>query len=179
MIDRPDPQRSGTEALPLLQATCVLVGAGAVLIRGRPGSGKSSLAAALLSGDGPRCPVRLVGDDAVLICPSGGRLVAFAPDRARGLIEMRGLGLVAAPCEPRAVVCLVVDLVEPGAVERLPDPADAAMVVSGVEIPRLALPAGDAASPDRVRAALSAIRSGRSVSLAEIGVIGAIERIRA
>lgn len=178
MTDRPDLPRSDAGSLPLLQATCVLVGAGAVLIRGRPGSGKSSLAAALLAGDGPRGLVRLVGDDAVRICRAGGRLVAFAPEPARGLIEMRGLGLIAAACEPRAVVRLVVDLVEAGAVERLPDPVDAVTTVLGVEIPRIALPAGDAASPERVRAALSAALSGRSTSPRETGVVGTIARIR-
>ncbi len=140
-------------ALPVLQATCVLVGAAAVLIRGEPGSGKSSLAAALLSRDGPRRLVRLGADDAVFLRAAGGRLVAIAPPPVAGLLEMRGLGLLVRPHEGRAVVRLIVDLVDPRDVERLPGPPDSTATVAGVVLPRLALPVRDPAAPERVLAA--------------------------
>jgi serine kinase of HPr protein (carbohydrate metabolism regulator) len=141
--------------LPLVQATCVLIGAGAVLIRGVPGSGKSSLAATLIARDGPRLPVRLVADDAVLVRAASGRLVAIAPEPTAGRIEMRGLGLVARPYERRAVVRLVADLVDPETIERLPETADATTVIADVIVPRIAVPAGDQVAADRVLAALS------------------------
>ena len=137
-----------------MQATCVLVGAGAVLIRGEPGAGKSALAAALAATGGPARLVRLVADDAVRVGAIGGRLVAVAPEPIRGSIEMRGIGIVSVAFEPRAVVRLVVDLVGAGAVERLPGPADSVATICGLELPRIALPAGDPASPQRVLAAL-------------------------
>jgi serine kinase of HPr protein (carbohydrate metabolism regulator) len=147
-----------TAPLALVQATCVLVGTGAVMIRGAPGSGKSALAAALIAISDDRRPVRLVGDDAVLVRVAAGRLVAFAPESIAGLIEMRGVGIVETPHEPRAVVRLVVDLVEAGSVERLPEAAGAWAQVAGVRLPCVRLPAGDPAGPQRVLAAVAALR---------------------
>ncbi|WP_436643499.1 HPr kinase/phosphorylase [Microbaculum sp. FT89] len=146
--------------LPLVQATCVLIGAGAVLIRGEPGSGKSALAAALLGRDGPRLPVRLVADDAVSVVACGDRLVAIAPDPIRGLMEMRGVGIIAGPHEPRAVVRLVVDMLAPARVERLPGAAEATVAIAGVVLPRIAVPAGDPAATDRVLAVQERIAAG-------------------
>lgn len=154
--DRPPDRRP----LPLVQATCVLIGAGAVLIRGAPGSGKSALAAALLARDGTRLPVRLVADDAVSVVARGDRLVAIAPEPIRGLMEMRGVGILPGPHEPRAVVRLVVDMVAPDRVERLPGPAEATVAIAGVVLPRIAVPAGDAAATGRVLAVLERIAAG-------------------
>ena len=141
--------------LPLTQATCVLIGAGAVLIRGEPGMGKSSLAAALSARGDARRPVRLVSDDAVRLLVAGGRLVAQAPEPIRGRMEMRGIGLVPTAFEPRAVVRLAVDLVRPEEVERLPSENDRWTEIGGLRLPRIALPGNDAASAERVLSALA------------------------
>lgn len=122
----------------LVQATCVLVGRTAVLIRGRPGSGKSSLAAGLLRHAGSRVCIRLVADDAVYLRPVEGRLVAVCPEPVSGLVELRGLGPMPAVAIDRAVVSAVVDLVAEELVDRLPEPMSAALL--GVALPRLALP---------------------------------------
>ena len=78
-----------------VHASCVLVGARAVLIRGPAGSGKSRLVLALI--DAARAGVapfsRLVSDDRVALIATHGRLIASAPDTIRGLIEVRGLGI--------------------------------------------------------------------------------------
>lgn len=177
----PDPDRP----LRLVQATCVLVGPGAVLIRGEPGRGKSSLAAALIARSDSRRAVRLVADDAVRLLACGDRLVALAPEPTRGRIEMRGVGIVATPFEPRAVVRLVVDLVDPLAVERLPD-ADAKVEIAGIELPHIALPGGDPASADRVLAALAVSGARTGVAApdaeandgAESGLVGTDRGIR-
>jgi len=66
-----------------------------VLIEGPSGAGKSSLALQLMA-----MGWRLVGDDYVQVWASGGRLHARGPDRIRGRIEARGLGLVEAPPAP-------------------------------------------------------------------------------
>lgn len=155
----------------LVQATCVLVGRAAVLIRGAPGTGKSTLALALLDlADARRC-VRLVADDAVTVRASGGRLVASTPAAIRGLIELRTVGPVALVHEDRAVVAAVVDLAAPAGVERLPDPESAEII--GIPLPRLVLPARDGLNARRVAAwfdrlplwSLGAVREPRPARL--------------
>jgi serine kinase of HPr protein (carbohydrate metabolism regulator) len=125
-------------------ATVVLIGDRGVMIRGASGSGKTSLALALLR----RCREaglfgRLVADDQVLLSREGGRLLARVPPAIAGLVEVRGLGPSAVEHEPEAIIDLLVDLVEPAHAERFPEPA--AVSLLGVEISRLALTAGDTA----------------------------------
>jgi hypothetical protein len=76
----------------LANVSCVAVGGRAVLIEGEPGSGKSSLALALID----RGAV-LVGDDGVGLEARGERLWALPPPNIAGLIELRNLGVVTLP----------------------------------------------------------------------------------
>jgi len=121
-----------------VHASCVLVGARAVLIRGLAGSGKSRLALALI--DAARAGVapfiRLVADDRVALTAVHGRLIAFAPNTTRGLIEVRGLGIRRIEHESRAVVGLVVDLASKDTA-RLPEPTAATCEILGIRLPRL------------------------------------------
>ena len=87
------------------QATCVALGAGAVLIEGQPGTGKSTLALELID----RGAV-LVGDDGVVLDVREGRLVASPHPKTRGLLEVRNLGLLPFPCRESAPVALVIAL---------------------------------------------------------------------
>jgi serine kinase of HPr protein (carbohydrate metabolism regulator) len=125
-----------------IHASCVLAGAGAVLIRGASGSGKSRLALALLqAAQAGAVPfARLVADDRTLIEVAHGRLLARPPAELAGLLEIRGLGISTLPFEPVALVVLVVDLGE--AADRLPSAKDQMVEVSGITLPRLAVPPG-------------------------------------
>jgi len=87
------------------QFTCVAIGGRAVLIDGPPGSGKSSLALALID----RGAV-LVGDDGVSLELIGGRLNASPPPNTAGLIEVRNVGLVRMATAARIPVALIVRL---------------------------------------------------------------------
>jgi HPr kinase/phosphorylase len=124
---------------PSIHATCVLVGARGVLIRGPSGSGKSRLALRLLQAAerGRIRFARLVSDDRTLVAASHGRLLARPVPALSGMIEIRGSGIRQLPHEPMAVIALVVDLATPG--ERLP--RDNSVEVSGVRLDRLAVPA--------------------------------------
>lgn len=86
------------------QASCVALGGRAVLIEGPPGSGKSSLALALIDRG-----ATLVGDDGVLLERRGERLWALPPPNITGLLEIRNVGLVRLPAG-EAPVALVVRL---------------------------------------------------------------------
>lgn len=113
------------------QATCVAIGARALLIEGAPGSGKSSLALALID----RGAV-LVGDDGVLLEARGDLLVARPHPETRGLLELRGLGLLPFPVREEAPVALVI-LLDPDA-PRFIEKAETT-TRAGVDLPLLRL----------------------------------------
>lgn len=107
----------------------------AVLLRGPSGAGKSDLALRLIH-DG----ARLVADDQTHVARRGRSLIATPPPSLAGLIEARGIGIVRLPRSQllaRAPVALLVDLVPPDRVERLPEPQTEALL--DVTIPRLDL----------------------------------------
>jgi serine kinase of HPr protein (carbohydrate metabolism regulator) len=132
-----------------IHATCVASRDGAVVLRGASGAGKSDLGFRLIDRG-----FHLVADDRVDLRRVGSRLVATAPATLRGLIELRGIGIVRiAAVRDEADVALVVDLVPRVAVERLPEPASAAYL--GVAVPRLALDPFDAATPAKLAFALA------------------------
>jgi HPr kinase/phosphorylase len=124
---------------PSIHASCILVGAGAVLIRGESGSGKSRLVMALLqaAARGDLAFARLVSDDRTLVEAAHGRLTARAVPALSGLLEVRQIGIREMPVEAIAVVRLVVDLVETA--PRLPDASDQTVEIAGIALPRLAL----------------------------------------
>ncbi|MES2698813.1 MAG: serine kinase [Pseudomonadota bacterium] len=114
----------------LHQATGVLVDGVVVLIEGEPGSGKTSLALALID----RGAV-LVGDDGVALELRDGALWAMPPPHTTGLIEVRNVGLVTLPCTQGPVgLVLRLDPAAPRYVEQ----ADSASL-GGVTVPLLAL----------------------------------------
>jgi len=140
---------------PTVHASAVLVGARAVLIRGPSGSGKSRLALALLetAASGRSVFTRLVSDDRSHLEAHHGRLLVRVPAGLAGLIEVRGLGIRRLPCEPVAVVGLVVDLAAPDG-DRLPAPASRQATLDGIVLSRLAV-AADVEPLPLVLAALS------------------------
>jgi serine kinase of HPr protein (carbohydrate metabolism regulator) len=117
------------------------------LIEGPSGCGKSDLALRLIEAGW-----RLVADDRVLLWRARGRLYGRPPDPLRGLIEVRGLGVIAAPSVALAEVAMVV---RPGAPERLPDRQAAERL--GVTLPQLTLPYCEASAPAKLRRALAAL----------------------
>lgn len=113
------------------QATCVAIGGRAVLIEGASGTGKSSLALALID----RGAV-LVGDDGVLLEPRDGRLFALPHPNTRGLIEVRNLGLLHEPVCEEAPVALVL-MLNPAAPRFVETPESVER--AGIAVPMLRL----------------------------------------
>lgn len=131
----------------LLHATCVAIGGHAVLLRGPSGAGKSDLALRLIDAGAV-----LVSDDQTRVEAAGGRLLASPPPAIAGLLEVRGLGLVRLPHRPGTAVVLVVDLVAPEDVERLP--AETGIELEGVRLPLVRLAPFEASAAAKVRLAV-------------------------
>ncbi len=134
----------------LVHATCIALDGRGLLLRGDSGSGKSDLALRLIDAG-----ARLVSDDQTLLSEQGGRLLARAPENIAGRIEVRGLGIRQVPFLGEATVELVVDLVGPDEVERLPEPHSESLL--GVELPRIALDPFAASATVKLRLALEGL----------------------
>lgn len=114
----------------LYQATGVLVDGRVVLIEGEPGTGKSTLALALID----RGAI-LVGDDGVALDLRDGHLWASPPPHTAGLIEIRNVGLARLPCsEGRVGLVLQLDQQARRFVEQAGE-----VTLGGVLLPLLAL----------------------------------------
>ncbi len=128
-----------------------------MLLRGCSGAGKSDLALRLIDGG-----ATLVADDQVVLRPVGGKVVAAAPPALRGLLEVRGLGIVRLPVCDAAPLALVADLRPARAIERMPEPATCTLC--GIALPLLAVAARHASTAAFIRVALRAYTARESLT---------------
>jgi serine kinase of HPr protein (carbohydrate metabolism regulator) len=135
-----------------IHASCVAVNGHGVLLLGDSGSGKSDIAVQLLDGE-----AQLVADDRTILFVKRKQLHARAPDSIRGLIEIRGIGIVKLPARRDVRVRLAVRL---GAEDvRLPRPRLYRQL--GCAVPEIRLDGRIASTPARIRAAVAAFVLGR------------------
>lgn len=137
-----------------VHASCVEIAGAGVLLRGPSGSGKSDLALRLIEGG-----ARLVADDRTDLIVEEGRLMARSPATIAGRMEVRGLGIIDVPCRASVTVALVVDLVTPDSVERLPEAQRCTYL--GCAVPLVALAPFEASAPAKIRLAAQAAQQGR------------------
>lgn len=126
----------------------VALGGAGVLLRGPSGAGKSDLALRLIDAGGV-----LIADDRVDLTVEAGRLLASPPAVIAGLLEVRGLGIQRTPWLSSAPIALVVDLVRPETIERMPTPATTLLL--GVRLPALRLDPWPASAVAKLRLAVS------------------------
>jgi HPr kinase/phosphorylase len=144
----------------LFHATAVAIDNSAVLLRGPSGSGKSDLALRLIDAGG-----RLVADDQSELWRDGDAVMVRSPATIAGLIEVRGLGILRIGSLPSARLAMIVDLVAPQHVERLPEPCSE--TIFGIAIPLVALAPFEASAPAKVRFALAAITGQGTIAFGQ------------
>ncbi|NQU71988.1 MAG: hypothetical protein HQ514_15650 [Rhodospirillales bacterium] len=136
-----------------IHGVCVEIDGKGILLLGPSGSGKSDLALRLIDGG-----ARLVADDQVALALEGGTIepciVASAPTEICGLLEIRGVGIVAVETVQISRLSLVVQLVTPDLIERLPE--GASWNYLGVEIPMITLAPFEASAAAKLRLAVRA-----------------------
>ena len=129
-----------------LHATTVARGGRAVVITGPSGAGKSDLALRLFDRG-----FTLVSDDRTVIRRDGDRLIASAPERIAGKLEVRGLGILDVETSGDVPVALLVELARQ--IERMPaDNRDKPIL--GVSIPLVRIDAMTASASSKVALAL-------------------------
>lgn len=101
---------------------------------------------------------RLIADDRVDLTREDGELVARCPGSIRGLLEVRGVGIVRVESEVSAKIGLVIDLVGRDKVERLP--AARSRDYLGVAVPLLALDPFEVSAPAKVAIAARQAAAG-------------------
>ena len=133
-----------------LHASAVVWCGQGVLLRGRPGAGKSTVTAGLMA-----MGAYLVADDLVRVEHRGRALYAGAV-AAHGLIELRGSGIFRLATTQGVRVRLCVELEPSSRSERLP--ARRCTSLLGVDMPLLVIDGRDPASTTRILIALTALR---------------------
>lgn len=144
-----------------VHGTCVALGRSAALIRGASGSGKSDLALRFLflARRGPAAleAPKLLADDQVILSREDNMIRAHPPEAIAGKLEVRGVGIVEVKWTQDADLVLVVDLVAPGEVERMP--AHETVDILGVPVRRLRLAPFEASAPIKLAAGIAMARS--------------------
>ena len=151
-----------------VHGTCVAFGRFGVLFRGPSGSGKSSLALCLIDAEGfgigqRKLKARLVADDQVVLQQKGSTILASPPNSLSGKLEIRGLGIVILDYLRQVEIRLVVDLVPPNSIARMPDSADTEVDLLGATLPRLALDGQMADAPAKLRAAVVHLKRNKAI----------------
>jgi len=135
----------------LIHASAVCFREKGIVLLGPSGSGKSDLALRMIDAGAV-----LIADDQVKLQRAGDRLLAKAPDKLAGLIELRGQGIMRSPHQA-GYLDLAVDL-QPYDKhdERLPELERASWL--GVDMPKINLDARASSAVVRIKMSLEAER---------------------
>jgi serine kinase of HPr protein (carbohydrate metabolism regulator) len=154
---------------PAMHGTCVARGGYGVLLRGVSGSGKSDLALRLI-----HAGWQLVADDYVHVLPAQPRPQAVVPPRLSGLLEVRGVGIVALPAAMvlagQVPIACVIDLVLRAQVPRLPDPQQT-VALAGMPVRAFYMHSFDESSVVKVAMVLDVVLGNTHVLTDEISPI--------
>lgn len=131
-----------------IHASCISLDGRGILFLGASGAGKSDLSLRLITSFG----AKLVADDRVDIKITNDKVIAAAPDILKGLLEVRGVGIISLPPQDSVEVNLVVNLTT-AQLERLPEKSF--YEIAGVSLPQISLNPFEISAPAKVLAAIS------------------------
>ncbi len=143
-------KNNDTDAV-FVHGAAVRLGGKGVLLLGPSASGKSDLALRLID-----VGASLIADDQVRLEVRNDRLYAGPHARLKGLINLRGIGILRLPFEEGGLD-LAVDLISP---EGLPDPLPLPETASwlGIDLPKISLDPKAASAVARIRMVLAVER---------------------
>lgn len=115
-----------------IYATCISLNHKGILFIGKSGAGKSDLALRLIEEIG----AILVSDDRTDIFAENNSVYASCPEPIKGLLEVRGLGIIKKDFIPQEKIHLIVELVENyNQIDRLPNKDF--FEYKGIKIPKI------------------------------------------
>ena len=134
-------------------ATCVSLNGKGILLLGKTGSGKSDLALRLIEQTG----AILVADDRTDLQIKNNEITACCPNKIKGLLEVRGIGIIKKKYRQKAKIHLVVELVENRQeVDRLPE--EDFWEFEKIKVRKIKLYPFDASTPYKIKTACDEIR---------------------
>jgi len=143
------------EKLDRIHASCVYINTGngqkgAVLIKGKSGSGKSDLVLRLIDRG-----AKLVGDDWIDVYKDDKKILVSSPKRIKGVLEIRGLGLFKFDPIDETSLSFVVNLVPRESIQRLPE--DKTEKIGGIDFPMIDLYPFETSAPIKLEKAFKAV----------------------
>ena len=135
-----------------IHATCVCWQNKGVLLLGKSGSGKSDLALRLIENKN----AVLIADDRVDLFIEGKKIFATAPQNIKGLLEVRGVGIIKKIFMAETAIDLVVELAEnPADIERMPP--ECFWEFADMKIPLFSVYPFECSAPDKIVIKLKAL----------------------
>ncbi len=134
----------------LIHATSISISSKGVLIRGASGMGKSDLAFRLMN-----LGATLISDDYTNVAVAKDKVILSPPNNIEGKIELRGIGIVTVPFKTKCALKLIIDLVKPNYIPRLPD--QNLIEFEGHKIPSYQFSSFETSTPEKIHFLLKSI----------------------
>lgn len=126
-----------------IHATCIKLKNKGILFLGLSGSGKSDLALRLIINH----KAKLIADDRVDVCVKGDKVYASSPKILKGLLEVRGIGIVPIKHLSQNRIHCVVELIS-SKPDRMPE--NMKYEINGVKLPLIKLNPFEVSAPEKI-----------------------------
>lgn len=131
-----------------IHATCIQIKSKGILFIGDSGSGKSDIALRLIN----LFSAKLVSDDRTDVFVDSKKIKAKAPDILKGLLEVRGVGIINTDCVDETEINLIIKLTT-DKIERMP--SKEYFNILGIKVPLFYLNPFESSATSKVISMLS------------------------